>query len=303
MKRKIIKLAEKTLVISLPAPWIQAHHLQKGQELEVVIDGERLVLQTPHTQQTKTSIELDAKHISDRVLRWMISSYHKQGYDELIILNYSSEHYTLIEELTRDLFIGFLVKEKTQLRIIVGQVAAVEIEEFDATLRRGFHHILQMAKELFTAFRKQDTALLASQLAHEQTNNKITNFCERLLNQSLSLKEKSHFWYVVAWNLEKLADSFKYCALHYADALQISASVLELETLFLEYLEGYAQLLYSFDFSTLVRLSEQKKELETKLVNLLIQGEQQDRVLVHYLHQAVLQIADFSASFVALQEQ
>ena len=36
MKRKIIKLAEKTLVVSLPSSWVNAQGLKKGDELQVM---------------------------------------------------------------------------------------------------------------------------------------------------------------------------------------------------------------------------------------------------------------------------
>lgn len=302
MKRKIIKLAEKTLVVSLPSAWIQSMGLEKGDELDVLVDGNNLQLATV-TKQEKSSVILDISQVTERVLRWKISSYHKQGYDEIIIINFTDEQYTVIEELTRTLFVGFLIKERTQVRVIIGQVASTDITEFDGTLRRGFRHLVQMAMELLQAFEEKDAHMLARQISHEQNNNQITNFCERLLNKYLVNKENGHFWYVVAWNLEKVADSLKYIAQHYADNVVVSGDALVLYKKLLVYLEGYSQLLYSFSFSSLVELNEQKKTLEKELVNHLLNGEQGDRVFVHYLHQLVLQLADFSASIIALQSE
>lgn len=299
MKRKIIKLAEKTLVVSLPHAWTTALDLEKGAELDCELDGNRIIYSSAGTSQEHRHIELDVQGITERVLRWKISSYHKQGYDEITLTNYTPEQYAIVEELTRTLFIGFIVKEKTKLRVVVGQVAQVEVGEFDGTLRRAFRHLQQMGRELHDAFTTQDAALLAGQLLHEQSNNRMTNFCERLLNRSLLQKEKGHFWYVIAWNLEKVADTFKYIAQYYAKEPKISKASLELLSETLDYLDGYAQLLYAFSFSELVRLSAQKKELEAQALQLLEQGI--DSVFCHYLHTLILQLADFSASSIALK--
>jgi phosphate uptake regulator len=299
MKRKIIKLAEKTLVVSLPAAWVSAQGLEKGDELEVKTENEKLVL-APLTTTTVEKLTLDIQGLSNRVLRWKLSSFHKQGYDEIELINYSSEQYTIIEEVTQTLFIGFLVTEKTPKRILLGQVAQVDVEEFAPTLRRAFRHVQQMGRELHQAFSTQDTVLLAQLIKHEEKNNKMTNFCERLLNKNLIHKEKGHFWYVIAWNLEKVADSFKHIASSYATTPSTSEELLHLLKNLLDYLDNYAQLLYAFSFPTLVQLSAQKSELEKELLRVLVEGEKNDRILAHYLHMLVLQLADFSASIIAV---
>ena len=39
MKRSVIQLAGKTLLISMPKAWVTAHHVLKGQELEMYPDA------------------------------------------------------------------------------------------------------------------------------------------------------------------------------------------------------------------------------------------------------------------------
>lgn len=301
MKRKLIKLAEKTLVISIPSDWISSQGLSKGDEMDLAVEDYKLIITPPQKILAHKTITIDAKNIVERVLRWKISSFHKKGYDEIIITNYSDEQNKIIEELIKDLFVGFIIKEKSSLRIVVGQIAAVDVKEFDATLRRAFRQLKEMAEQTQKAFENNDSQLLVAQVDNEHTNNKLTNFCERLLNKHLKQKEDGHFWYVIAWNLEKIADNFKYIANYYGEKPNISKESLDLYVKTKTYLDGFVDMLYDFDIKKLVNLSKTKKELENECINLLVNGELQDRVVLHYLHMIILQSADFSASTIAIK--
>lgn len=301
MKRKLIKLAEKTLVISLPSDWIASQGLNKGDEMNLDVEDYRLVLTPPQKKLVNRTITIDAKNLVERVLRWKISAFHKKGYDEIIISNYSEEQNKIVEELIRDLFVGFIIKEKSILRIVVGQIAAIDVKEFDATLRRAFRQLKEMSEQTQKAFENNDSKLLSEQIENEHTNNKLTNFCERLLNKYLKQKKDGHFWYVIAWNLEKIADNFKYIANHYKEKPQISNESMTLYIKTKTYLEDYMNLLYDFDIKYLVELVKTKKQLEKECIQLIETGDTQDRIFLHYLHMIILQLADFSASTIAIK--
>jgi phosphate uptake regulator len=275
--------------------------LNKGDEVDLDIQDYKIILTPPQKILAHKTITIDVKNVVERVLRWKISSLHKKGYDEIIITNYSEEQNKIIEELITDLFVGFIIKEKSTLRIVVGQIAAVDVKEFDSTLRRAFRQLNEMTDQLQIAFEKKDSKLLMTQVDNEHNNNKLTNFCERLLNKHLKQKEDGHFWYVIAWNLEKIADNFKYIANSYEKKPEISKETLELYIRSKKYLEGYTNILYDFDIKKLVELSKLKKELEKDCITLLENGDKQDRIFLHYLHMIILQLADFSASTIAIK--
>ncbi len=301
MKRKLIRLAEKTLVLSIPATWAKEQGLDKGDEVDVEIDDTKIIITPPQQTSSSKAINIDIKNMSERVLRWQISSLHKQGYDEIVVTSFTDEQYAVIEDLVKNLFIGFIVKDKSNLRIVIGQVAVVDASEFDATLRRAFRQLNTMFEETQESFAKQDVTLLHKQLENEHLNNKLTNFCERLLNKSLIQKNKGHFWYVIAWNLEKIADNFKYLA---GQITSIPASSKEIDVLLTKltaFAKEYYEVFYDFDFAKLTQLSKDKKELEKDCLTLLSSTNSFERLVGHFMHMVVLQLADFSASLIALR--
>ena len=83
-----------------------------------------------------------------------MASLHKQGYDEIILTSYSDEQLKIIEDLIENLFIGFIIKEKTKLKVIVGQIAITDSTEFDSTLRRTFRQLITMCDELYESLVK-----------------------------------------------------------------------------------------------------------------------------------------------------
>ena len=44
MKRKVIQLAGKTSVISLPSKWVQQQGIKKGDELEIKEEGSKIIV-------------------------------------------------------------------------------------------------------------------------------------------------------------------------------------------------------------------------------------------------------------------
>jgi len=303
MKRKIIKLAEKTFVVSLPSSWMTDQNLQKGDEIDLTYLDDKLLLSSLNSTSPMKQTHIDISKLTERILRWEISSLHKMGYDEIIITGYSEEQVKIIEDLINTLFVGFIIKEKTQLKLIIGQIAITDASEFDSALRRAFRQVTNMSEEIYSSFKTKNTTLLLNQINLEHENNKLTNFCQRLLNKTLKEKEHGHFWYVVAWNLEKIADNFKYIAQNYKMKIpNLTEKQLEILKKLNSFLQNYYDCFYSFSFDKLIKLSENKKELEKEILLELNTAPVDQKRLFHYLHIIILQTTDFSASMIALKQ-
>jgi hypothetical protein len=123
-----------------------------------------------------------------------------------------------------------------------------------------------------------------------------------LLNKNLSQKSKGHFWYVIAWNLEKIVDNPKYIANYYVSKnLEVTKETLSLLDEIHKYAKLWYEIFYDFSFDKLVILNNLKKELEKICLDSIVNSPENDRVLIHYLHMIVLQFADFSASTIAVR--
>lgn len=302
MKRKLVKQGGSALTITLPFKWAKQHNLAAGDEVAVEEHGQELVIRG-HGEPVSSRISIDVSSLNERTIRWLLSGLHKGGYDEIEILYAKKEVIPLIHELVKDLLLGFAIMEQTDRRCVLRMLAKDSSEEFDATLRRAFLVTLSMADTLLDLLRQKKFKELKDILALEKTNNQLTNFCERILNKNLYEGNKgTHFLYVIAWNLEKIADDYKYLCQECAALSFISSDTLSFLEEVNKQLKAYYELMYKFDPNTLTQLGAKRKELVTRMSNCL-REKHKDALVLSYLISLVLKCEDFSTSLFMLATQ
>jgi len=148
-------MARKTFVISLPNAWCKKYNVIKGQEIEIKENGRSLQIITD-SEIDINKYDLDATNLDERALRWTLSSLHKSGHDEISIKLKDEKQFALVQELLKDLFMGFVVLEHTGNLCLLKSILKYSESEFNATLRRAFLVTIQMGKELIEAIKLND---------------------------------------------------------------------------------------------------------------------------------------------------
>ncbi|MBW2970037.1 hypothetical protein KY319_02845 [Candidatus Woesearchaeota archaeon] len=294
MKRRVIQIADKTLVVSLPNDWVREWGVKKGEEVDVLESGPRLIVSTSEPRMLKKGV-VDVSGASERVLRWILSSLHKKGYDEIEVRT-DSKHAALVDELLKDLFLGFAVVHRSGDSCVIRSLAKELDDQLQVIVRRAFLVTLSLADQSFELIKQKKFSELSGLLDLEKQNNQLTNFVERILNKrGLDEPVKTNFLYVIMWNLEKIADEYKYICRHLSSDKKISKNSVVLFERTNSLLRKYYELFYKFDVAALSNLSEEYKSLRDD-----IEGSLKDDavVLCHLLH-VVLKTADFSASTFA----
>lgn len=304
MKRKLIQMAGKTIVVSLPAEWVKKYNLKKSEEIDLEEQGGRIVISTSKEYNIE-KVKIDLREATERVIRWTLSALHKSGFDEIVIEHDKKETVRLIEELIKDLFTGFTIIEQTKERCVLKSISKDQESELDPALRRAFLVTISMGEETLEAIKQGKFGDLKELAMKERTNNQLTNFCERILNKrGYKNYKKTNFMYIIAWNLEKICDNYNYICNLLKDAkkVKIGYDVIKLYESANELFKGYYELFYKFDINRLSELSTKKKEIE-KETRKIMKGKNEIEVeLIHHLLTIVSQTADFSASTIALNQ-
>jgi len=299
VKRKVIQLAGKTFVVSLPSPWVKQWGICKGEEVELLENGPQIQISTSKARDMK-KCAVDFTNANERVIRWVLSSLHKKGYDEIEIATTGIEQEKVIDELLKDLFIGFAIIHKTPNSCIVRCLSKEFEDQFDIILRRAFLVTLSLAEQTAEISRTGKYDQLPELSSLEKNNNQLTNFCQRILNKRGNPDPtKTTFLYVITWNLEKIADEYKYLGRCIAAHKNIGKQTLALLSQTNKLLREYYELFYSFDLERLTRLAMNYKQLHQEIESLMTK---EDPLPLSYLSHIVLKIADFSPSTVAIQE-
>lgn len=304
MKRKVIQLAGKTLVVSLPSKWTRRYGVCKGDEVEVEERGRQIVLSTDSESENER-ISIDVSGLDDEVVRrWLLPSLHKSGYDEIEIKYDNDSFLKTIQETISNTFIGFAVVEQTRTRCVIRIVAREQEKEFDTLLRRAFLVTKSLGESIADYLRDGRLKELKDLLSLEQTNNQLTNFCERILNKKGHREfRKTCFAYVVAWNLEKICDDYKAICNFLSRPENSSAeldSVIEMLCRCNAFFAAYYELFYKFRISELKRLNDERKKIDGEFERLIKESDRDEAFVFAILQNFVVKISDFSASYIAL---
>lgn len=300
MKRKVIQLAGKTYVVTLPTEWVKQWGIKKGEEVEVKESGPRLIVSTDQARNVKKG-EVDVNNASEQTLKWILSSMHKKGYDEIELKTEKNEHNKIVDDMLRDVFMGFAVVNKTPKSITLHAVSRELDDQLSAVVRRAFLVTIQMGEDLSRIAKIKDKTAIEQILAQEKINNQLTNFIERIINKKgLDEPVKNSFLYVIIWNLEKIGDQFKKIGEELQKNNSIDKNTQSLLERTANILREYYELFYKFDISSLSQLSDKfkilSKDIETEL------HKTKHPVLLSHLLSATLKIENFSASTFALND-
>ena len=218
MRRKVIQLAGKTLVVSLPSKWVKKENVVKGNELELVEGEHSLVINLlQKTEAIKTCIDVSGLHAS-LVWHYVTAAYVK-GVDELelrfsesTIPNPRTKKTVKMAEYlgaVTESLIGMEVVRYGNNFCVVKEVSEIKSDEFHIVLKRLFFNVTTFASDVATAVKKNDWIGLEHCAQLEKTVNRLCLFCWRALNKGVGLKSADTAAHVavVTW-LEEIADAY-----------------------------------------------------------------------------------------------
>ncbi len=304
MKRKVIQLAHKTLVVSLPSKWVKKYNVLKGAELEAEERGRQMVFSTGRLSESEKA-NVDFSELNGEVIRrWALASLHKSGYDEIEITYKDTSVLGIIQDTIKDLLIGFAMVEQGKNRCVIRVVAEEQEKEFNAVLRRAFLVVKNMGEGLYDYAKDGKLERLKELLVLEKTNNQLTNFCERILNKKgYEDYKRTCFAYVVVWNLEKVCDSYReICEFLSANPkAKVRIPVVEMIKSANDYFSSYYELFYNFEINQLTKLNRERNAFRKKASEMLRNSKGADTAVLCSLNGFVEKVSDFSASFIALK--
>lgn len=297
MKRNIIQLAGKTSVISLPSQWVKKFNLKKSDELEIEERGNELLIKTENKNQSN-EITVNIQSFNERTLRYTISALHKIGYDEIRLIGIKPSFKSVINDLVSNLLLGFVISENTEKRIVLKNISTEDRNQFNSSLRRAFLVTLDLAETSLELIKNNQYEKLNELIILEKNNNQLTSFCLRLINKGINL-DNTHFIYVIVWNLEKIADEYKYIIQYIAkNRIKISEDTIEFYKETNQYLKDYYNLYYTFKPELMNELNDKRSRLlhNTKLNN--------DEInVLNNLLSIISKLSDMSSSIVAINHE
>lgn len=297
MRRKVARIGPATLMISLPSKWAKRYGIKKGDEVEIKDNGKSIVVSVDQSKNIeKTSI--DISNLDEQLIKWSLSTINKAGYDEIEI-NYSAKKSArVVQDVIKTILSGFAIVDQTDKRIIARSFVQDVPSEFKTALRRAFLVTLSLAENSLELIKNNKFDELDGLINLEQTNNQLTNFCERILNKYGAEDERlKSFWYIIIWNLEKICNCYRdVCKLNFDANLnnEVFAYYSEVNSLLKDYYETF----YNFNLNKLSDLDKKAIELNKKGESLL----NKNQLVAYHLTKVVFGVRNFFSSTLALNQ-
>jgi phosphate uptake regulator len=311
MKRKVIQIANSTQLISLPRKWCIEHDIKRGDELEVEPSGSKIIVST-EKDSSLGSVQVNVSKLDRTSLMFLIRGLYKKGYDE-IRLTYERpvlRHYRTLKDVSISAIVhreisrcpGMEVIEQKDTFCVLKAISNADPEELDHILRRTFILISDTCRDLVTACKTNNHAMLETIEEKHDNVTKFINHCSRLINKRQSDANNAHFMYNTVSMLDKVIDTLKNGArnmLKYDK--KVTPTTGRIIEMVYESYETFRELFYKFSLDKVHKINEAKETIYQAITNKASVIPRGEILLLCELHQSLELYRALSESRMAME--
>jgi phosphate uptake regulator len=217
MKRKIMKMAGTTYVVSIPLKWANKYNLKKGDEIDIDDDNGNLIIRFSESEKKKKTYSVDIKnnyHTSNK----LITNLYRHGYDEFKIKFNDYEYIEKIPQIMFDNTIGLAIVEQKDNSVTIRDLSGNNIDDLDKIHKRVWFLIKDLANEVIEGIKNSDFKKLESIKSKEKVVNQFVNYCTRLISNENNINNRKSFvYYYLTRQLENISDAYKHISVIIVD--------------------------------------------------------------------------------------
>lgn len=267
------------MTISLPARWTKKFNLKAGDEVELEEQGQRLAISTARAAGAlKEQADLA---VSPHIARAVITAKYVKGCDEIELKTASREQAKRVQNIIRGIQ-GLEIVGQTKDTLLVKDMTAGAID-LEPLIKRIFHMVLTTGKEALDAFKTKQTDLAYLE-DMEQSINRLTNLCLRILNrQGAETYAKITAQYTICFLLEAIADEMKEL-LEYIriNKVVLSSDTIQTYTSLLNYLKQLEDAVYNFNYEKANIMGKMYETILTNIKTKLLRKSKEEIAVLMY---------------------
>jgi len=202
MKRKVNRVGQNTLTVSLPARWVKKHGIKQGDEIELVENKGSIVISVEDNIELLNSKTLNLDEPNLHHLRTVIASMYKTGYDE-VVLKFKTP--PKIEQVNK------IANTFTGLEVVSHENNSITIKSFLKTGDRELENLIikmfQIVKLIASKIEKNWENINHKEIQSIVKENiiKLRDHCLRIIHSTKYNGDKSYDYYEFVTILEKIA--------------------------------------------------------------------------------------------------
>ena len=303
MKRKVNRVGQNTLTVSLPSKWAKKYGVNVGDELEVVEEGGSLLVGAKVTLLKK---EINVKILSSKYefVKALIRNLYIHGFEKVKI-NYNSKlNYTYISKAVNELS-GFEIIKETDKDCIIETISEIKSDKFTLFYNKLFQIAITILEILEKGLKERANKVDQSIVDElSKKSSKYACICRRGLVKN---KLMNNDYAIVIMNninlthmiIRRCATCYKYILNNKVIGNQDSIGFLKEVTLLFN--ELYKLHLKKIDES--LNITEKREHLiERTLPNLLTRNGNKNGFILHSLAMVVQLIGTMAPKIALMNE-
>ena len=259
-----------------------------------------MVISTEERKSHPQSITLSPEKLGKFYPHQLSAAYH-MGYEDVEIRYTDKSTLGQVQERLANC-IGYEIVDQGDNFCRIKTISHVSLDEFDQILRKVFLLLLSMGKNIVEILEKKEYARLSEVKVLEVTNNKLTDFCKRVLNvRGYKQFSKLTTIYTIAMYLEMVADQYRDicdCLVKKKGKLnpKIISDFKEVNDLFNAFYKSF----YKFSAENVNQVVEQVQPLRRRLIERMSKATGEDILVLHALSNVVEMIYEMENANIEL---
>jgi len=298
VKRKVNQLGT-SLSITLPSKWVKTIGIKKGDDVDIDIANNSLIVHGEGNLFLEESTEISVKKGSLGYVKSMINNVYRKGYDEVLVHYEDEATKKLILEALEETM-GFEVVEQKENKLVIKNIAGLFESEFDNLMRRAFLITISIAEESLIDL-KQNKIDKEKYWQLKKTVEKLMNVCCRTLNKGvLRNNPNSKFRYLVIHTIDKIAYAYYYIISLEKEPLSPPLLVYYANTT--AYLRAFYDNYYQKNIGSISLLTDKKNTLLWEEgYRLMKKANVSERIVLHHLMTVIRRTYECMSPFLGEQ--
>lgn len=299
-KRKVNLVGQNTLTVSLPTKWVKENNIEKGDEVELLIDEKELVISTKIKVREK-STKIKILKGNEWYINQKIRNLYTSGYDEIYVEFQDQESLLKIYEGVEKLM-GYEIIEQNNNSCLIKSIANGMEENFDIILRKIFFLTSELFNKLIHNLENNNNKDLAIFMNLHYNIYKFCVFCRRILNKTNNHDSQKKFALqtIITRNGMISANlSYIYKYLSSKNNITIKLETIKYISNVKDHYDLFSKILFSKKIDELNKLNMNREQLINQdMVALLENNKGIDNVIVHYIAEITRIISSSGGSII-----
>ncbi len=209
MKRKVSKIGQSTLMVSLPHTWVKEHGIEKGDEVEIGTNGAILeISKTKDKKKEKKECSIECNSTYEKVIRMQLNNLYRIGYDRIYVSFKDKKTITQLRHIVSQYLLGFEIVHEEENQCVIESLTEPEPERAETLMRKVFFILIESFHILLEDMKKKEFERLDEFKELMIRTDRFCNFYSRTLSKE---KHLNPFLWSMVQQLLKTEHSLYYC--------------------------------------------------------------------------------------------